>query len=639
MSCPACGSGCRCARRAGWSTRSSSSWVPSDSADRPLSEVEDIVSTVPVLPPGLYALARRVADRAAGSASRHPAPRHPQAQVRVEKAWLGRRPTRRPRRRRASALGPRAKPSRRTRGSSTRSTGPSGWPSKRLPRLTLLRDGATGRRVGARCSRPPRRARSRAGAAPSSSCRITATRTQLAAALGDLVPTDADRPDDARQSGPTRYAAFLRCSPTSPRSSSAIARPSTPRSHDLGLVALWDDGDPLLVGAARARTSTRAMPRSSGRSSRARALLFAGHTRTTDVERLVSIGWLREIVARHGVSLRASCRARTRERRVARRTGAVRGVRGRPRCACRRGPCWCRSRAPATRRARLRASAAHRRGARTAPDRCTPSGPGRTPVCGWCGRAAHGWAVPELRGDDSLRMASSGSERTADELGRAFPGVRVIVADGDASRPAGRRPSGARRRDAGRRTDRRRRISRGHPPRRRPDAAGRRICGSGRPACAGGPTPPLWPHPVRPFTSSASAEPIARALATWTQPAYARAELAERAPLRMPPDRARRRRSRATRAAVEPSLARCATPCPSSTRRRSSDPCRSDDAAGTARARAVRLRARARVSTDDPAGRRRRRRPQTRAGRPRVGRRPAAQYTQSAGRSCPTSNL
>ena len=31
------------------------------------------------------------------------------------------------------------------------------------------------------------------------------------------------------------------------------------------------------------------------------------------------------------------------------------------------------------------------------------------------------------------------------------------------------------------------------------------------------------------------AGPVARALATWTQPAYARAELADRAPLRMPP--------------------------------------------------------------------------------------------------------
>jgi primosomal protein N' (replication factor Y) len=31
----------------------------------------------------------------------------------------------------------------------------------------------------------------------------------------------------------------------------------------------------------------------------------------------------------------------------------------------------------------------------------------------------------------TLRMASSGSERTADELGRAFPNTRVILADGD----------------------------------------------------------------------------------------------------------------------------------------------------------------------------------------------------------------
>src|SRR6478609_579201 len=36
---------------------------------RPLSEVASVVSPVPVLPASLYALARRVADRAAGSAS------------------------------------------------------------------------------------------------------------------------------------------------------------------------------------------------------------------------------------------------------------------------------------------------------------------------------------------------------------------------------------------------------------------------------------------------------------------------------------------------------------------------------------------------------------------------------------------
>ncbi|MBN9185532.1 MAG: primosomal protein N', partial [Microbacterium sp.] len=39
-----------------------------DAADRPLSELDAVVSPVPVLPEHLYRLARRVADRAAGSA-------------------------------------------------------------------------------------------------------------------------------------------------------------------------------------------------------------------------------------------------------------------------------------------------------------------------------------------------------------------------------------------------------------------------------------------------------------------------------------------------------------------------------------------------------------------------------------------
>ena len=50
-----------------------------DDADRPLSEVESVVSQVPVLPERTYRLARRAADRAAGSASGCAASRHPQA--------------------------------------------------------------------------------------------------------------------------------------------------------------------------------------------------------------------------------------------------------------------------------------------------------------------------------------------------------------------------------------------------------------------------------------------------------------------------------------------------------------------------------------------------------------------------------
>ena len=56
--------------------------------DRPLSEIDAVVSEVRLLPERLYALARRVSDRAAGSASDILRLTIPKRQVRVEKTWL-----------------------------------------------------------------------------------------------------------------------------------------------------------------------------------------------------------------------------------------------------------------------------------------------------------------------------------------------------------------------------------------------------------------------------------------------------------------------------------------------------------------------------------------------------------------------
>ena len=55
-----------------------------------LSDLEAVVSPVPVLAPEVWALARSVADRAAGSASDVLRLAVPKRQVRVEKAWLER---------------------------------------------------------------------------------------------------------------------------------------------------------------------------------------------------------------------------------------------------------------------------------------------------------------------------------------------------------------------------------------------------------------------------------------------------------------------------------------------------------------------------------------------------------------------
>ncbi len=72
-----------------------------------------------------------------------------------------------------------------------------------------------------------------------------------------------------------------------------------------------------------------------------------------------------------------------------------------------------------------------------APARCTSCAgplrlgrPDEPPRCGWCALAHPSWRCPEC-GFASLRAASVGVGRTADELGRAFPGVPVVLSRGD----------------------------------------------------------------------------------------------------------------------------------------------------------------------------------------------------------------
>jgi primosomal protein N' (replication factor Y) len=56
------------------------------------------------------------------------------------------------------------------------------------------------------------------------------------------------------------------------------------------------------------------------------------------------------------------------------------------------------------------------------------------PQCGWCGRAQPAWRCPAC-GSRGLRAVAIGVERTAEELGRSFPGARVVL-----SRPVRKLP-------------------------------------------------------------------------------------------------------------------------------------------------------------------------------------------------------
>ena len=184
--------------------------------------------------------------------------------------------------------------------------------------------------------------------------------------------------------------------------------------------------------------------------------------------------------------------------------------------------------------ARVRRLPARRPAARTAAVRCTQRAAARCPSAAGADDRATAWACPNCA-STRVRMASSGSERTADELGRAFPGIRIIVADGEHP-------------DHSRSMIDRRSSSRPAAP--SPIAQGGYraviLLDGDRMLLAedlriGESCLRWWSNaaalaaPGAPVHLVGVTGAVARALATWTQPAYARAELADRAPLRMPP--------------------------------------------------------------------------------------------------------
>lgn len=499
-----------------------------DAAGRPLSELDAVVSPVRVLTPSLYSLARRCADRAAGSASDILRLVIPKRMVRAEKAWLAGTPT----------PAPDVDGEART------------WADGVLSPFGGLASAIdAGDRVAV--DAPPATAQLPDGTAVGSWALLLAAaavralasgrsavlvvpdhrdRAQLEAALDGRVPATALVRDDSRQSSPARYAAFLRMLAPTPcvviGNRSAVYAPV----HAPALVALWDDGDPLLgeplSPGVHARDAALLRQELDGG-----ALVFAGHTRTTDVERLVALGWVREVVASRRVSPRVILSAtREGESRGARVPSAAFAA---ARAALADGPVLVQVARPGYAPVLVCAEC------RT-PARCAHCGGplhaarhGAVPTCSWCGRAATNWGCQECS-SSRLRMASSGSERTADELGRAFPGVRVIVADGEHpvmhvdGRPAlvvatrGAEPLAAGGYRAVILLDGDRMLL----------ADDLRI---GESCLRWWSNAAALAAPGAPVHLVGVAGPVARALATWTQAAYARAELADRAPLRMPP--------------------------------------------------------------------------------------------------------
>lgn len=262
------------------------------------------------------------------------------------------------------------------------------------------------------------------------------------------------------------------------------------------------------------------------------ALLFAGHTRTTDVERLVVLGWLQDVRAARRVLPRVVLSTpQEMEQPTAQRMPSSAFLAARTAAA--EGPVLVQVSRPGFSPSLVCADC-------RAPARCAHCGGplgakhrGAVPVCGWCGRGASAWTCPACS-STKLRLASSGSERTADELGRAFPGVRVIVADG--AHPVERVPAKPALVVA----------TRGAEP--IADGGYRAVVLLDGPRMLQAPDLRVAESCLRWWSNAAAlaapGAPVhlvgingaaAKALATWNQAGHARSELESRAPLHMPP--------------------------------------------------------------------------------------------------------
>ena len=206
---------------------------------------------------------------------------------------------------------------------------------------------------------------------------------------------------------------------------------------DPGLLAIWDDGDDLHVEPRAPYPHARDVLVLRSSLSGA-ALLVGGFGRTAESALLVQSGWAHEIVAdRNAIRAAAPRIAATGDDFEQERDPGARAARlpslawraaresltaGRPvlvqvprggyvpslACARDRTPARC-----GTCGGPLAASSGH-----------------AIAACRWCGRLAGDWTCP-VCGSRQLRAVVVGSARTAEELGRAFPGVAVRTSGGD----------------------------------------------------------------------------------------------------------------------------------------------------------------------------------------------------------------
>jgi primosomal protein N' (replication factor Y) len=390
-----------------------------------LSELEEVVSPIPVLSAPVWTLARRASERAAGTASDIVRLAIPHRQVRVEKAYLAAvdralipdLPQQTPITGYVAGVieGAIANGGRLAVDAlpGVADVGGESWVGRWAVTMAAAATSALSQGKSAILAVPDYR-----------------DQEQLEAALAAVLPAELIVHLDARQSNPDRYRGFLRCLSGGPLvivgNRSVIYAPA----ENLGLIAVFDDGDPLHSEPLSPYVHTRdaALLRQEQQGT---ALIFLGHARSTEVERLVEIGWLTSLSPTPAVLPKVIPTAQQQSTdRLAAQARIPSSAWNEARAALEHGPVLVQVARPGY--APRLACADCRQSARC----LVCEGPlgqktqRSVPACAWCGALAVHWKCSNCEGE-KLRVIGSGATRTAEDLGRAFPGVRIIIADGE----------------------------------------------------------------------------------------------------------------------------------------------------------------------------------------------------------------
>ncbi|MEV7604432.1 primosomal protein N' [Paenarthrobacter sp. NPDC089322] len=264
---------------------------------------------------------------------------------------------------------------------------------------------------------------------------------QLEAALAKVLPADDVARLTADDGQTPRYRNFVRLLTGQARVAIGTRSAAYAPVRDLGLVVCWDDGDDLHIEQRGPYAHTREVLLLRAEQENA-ACLMASHNRSTELQRLVELGWavpleaprtvLRAVAPRVLNTADSFEQERDPLARIARLPGAAwRAAKE----GLERGPVLVQV---------ARAGYAPSLVCETCRElaRCTTcqgplalSGTSAIPACRWCSTPAPQWRCHHC-GGTRLRRGAAGALRTAEELGRAFPGYSVITSSGEHVRAA-----------------------------------------------------------------------------------------------------------------------------------------------------------------------------------------------------------